>query len=231
MAVVWPSKNNFANGDVLTATNMNNIGDTLNVFNPTSATNGQVWVANGSGSGAYATPAGAFTLIQSISLTSGTTQTISGIPGTYQQLFFRVLNCTVSGGPAGLRLQLNGVTTSTYKQAGRAVYGSTIGTNNYEASSNITGNASGCWLTPGAFVVDTTVLAQYSGWIPFYASASTNYKTVTAVSTGLTSGGVNHGIGESIAYNNGITGAITSVAVNAAGATFTGGTFQLYGVS
>ena len=51
MAVVWPSKNNFANGDVLTASNMNNIADTLNVFNPTSATNGQIWVANVQGQG------------------------------------------------------------------------------------------------------------------------------------------------------------------------------------
>lgn len=58
MAVVWPSKNNFVNGDVLTAANMNNIADTLNVFNPTSATNGQVWTANGTGGGSFQSPGG-----------------------------------------------------------------------------------------------------------------------------------------------------------------------------
>jgi len=74
MAVVWPSKNNFANGDVLTATNMNNIGDTLNVFNPTSATSGQVWTANGSGSGSYASIASATKIMKptSVSVGSGT---------------------------------------------------------------------------------------------------------------------------------------------------------------
>lgn len=71
MAVVWPSKNNFANGDVLTASNMNNIADTLNVFNPTSATNGQVWTANGSGSGSYASIASALKIMKPTSVAVG----------------------------------------------------------------------------------------------------------------------------------------------------------------
>lgn len=93
MAVTWPSKADFANGDVLTATNMNNIGDTLNVFNPTSATNGQVWTANGSGSGSYTTlSSGAFTLLDSSSLATLTTKTVSGIAGTYRALYFSLEN-------------------------------------------------------------------------------------------------------------------------------------------
>ena len=30
MASVWPAKNNYATGDVLTAANMNGVGDDLN---------------------------------------------------------------------------------------------------------------------------------------------------------------------------------------------------------
>lgn len=102
MAVVWPSKNNFANGDVLTAANMNNIADTLNVFNPTSATNGQVWVANGAGSGAFGTVASGLTLVSptTIANTGGTATINTG--GTV----------TFSG--ACTSISLNGCFTSTY---------------------------------------------------------------------------------------------------------------------
>ena len=87
MAVVWPSKNNFANGDVLTAANMNNIADTLNVFNPTSATNGQVWKADGAGSGAYGAIPSSFAQIAAGSMPTGTgTLSITSIPATYKGL-------------------------------------------------------------------------------------------------------------------------------------------------
>jgi hypothetical protein len=87
MAVVWPSKNNFANGDVLTAANMNDIADTLNVFNPTSATNGQVWQANGTGGGAYGSiAAGGMTLLSTTSLVGQNSVTISSINQTYNEL-------------------------------------------------------------------------------------------------------------------------------------------------
>lgn len=226
MAVVWPSKNNFANGDVLTAANMNNIADTLNVFNPTSATNGQVWVANGAGSGAYGS-AGAFTLIQSISLTSGTRHTVSGIAGTYQQLFFRAINVTVSGGPAGLGLEINGNTTN-YRYAERYIFGTSVGTNNYSSTNAINASASSILLSR-VMTVEAAVRNQFYGLIPGYASASTNYKTVQIVSSGLQATGV-HSVGESIGYHDGTTGAITSLSLFASGATFTGGTFQVYGV-
>jgi hypothetical protein len=85
--MTWPTKDDFVDGDVLTAAQVNNIADNLNLFDPTSATNGQVWFANGSGSGAYATPAsGSMTLITSGSLASMSTIIISSIPGTYKHL-------------------------------------------------------------------------------------------------------------------------------------------------
>lgn len=113
MAVVWPSKNNFANGDVLTAANMNNIADTLNVFNPTSATNGQVWVANGSGSGAFSTPS----LDSMTLLASGTFSSANFALGTtwsgYKQLR---LICNGGSYTAGsvFGFRLNGISTTSY---------------------------------------------------------------------------------------------------------------------
>jgi hypothetical protein len=97
MAVVWPSKNNFANGDVLTATNMNNIGDTLNVFNPTSATNGQVWTANGSGSGSYQTLSPAsYTSLATGTISSATTVTISSISQAYTHVELWIFNISLA---------------------------------------------------------------------------------------------------------------------------------------
>lgn len=102
MAVVWPSKSNFANGDVLTATNMNNIGDTLNVFNPTSATNGQVWTANGTGGGSYLSPSGSITQLATAAM-NGTTITISSISGSYKQLWLHMVDCLSNNGTVTIR--------------------------------------------------------------------------------------------------------------------------------
>lgn len=102
MPVVWPSKNNFADGDVLSASNMNNIGDTLNVFNPTSATNGQVWVANGAGSGAFST------LGSGLALVSPTTTANTGGTATINT------GGTVTFSGACTSISLNGCFTSTY---------------------------------------------------------------------------------------------------------------------
>ena len=102
MAVVWPSKNNFADGDVLTATNMNNIADTLNVFDPTSATNGQVWTANGSGGGSFAAPASGYVLVKptSVSAVSGTATINSSGSVTLT---------------SASQIKINGIFTSTYE--------------------------------------------------------------------------------------------------------------------
>lgn len=43
MAITWPAKNNFATGDVLTATQMNNIGDDLNDLNTRVTAAGGFW--------------------------------------------------------------------------------------------------------------------------------------------------------------------------------------------
>ena len=112
MAVVWPSKNNFANGDVLTATNMNNIGDTLNVFNPTSATNGQVWIANGSGSGAYGSLS--VSTFQSITTSASTSATVTlNVTGNnYRMLtLYSEMTTTTNQIP---NVNINGTTTASW---------------------------------------------------------------------------------------------------------------------
>ena len=113
MAVVWPSKNNFANGDVLTATNMNNIADTLNVFNPTSATNGQVWQANGSGSGSYQTlSVNSITQLLTGTL-SGASVTTATISGSYRNLMI-ICRDVEAAGASTWRMQFNGDSTTKY---------------------------------------------------------------------------------------------------------------------
>lgn len=111
MPVVWPSKNNFANGGVLTAANMNNIGDTLNVFNPTSATNGQVWIANGSGSGAYGTATSP--VWSSITSSTSTASTINlSVTGDN----FRQLGLFINSSHSSVTLptfNVNGTTTAS----------------------------------------------------------------------------------------------------------------------
>lgn len=101
MAVVWPSKNNFANGDVLTAANMNNIADTLNVFNPTGAAAGTVPTSNGSGGITYSATSGRTTLASG-NITSNTFFDWTGISQNFTDLQLRLWNArfgaVVSGG-------------------------------------------------------------------------------------------------------------------------------------
>lgn len=119
MAVVWPSKNNFANGDVLTASNMNNIADTLNVFNPTSATSGQVWQADGAGSGSYQTgnfPS--FTQLASVSLSNVSTGTTSTLNFSgYRLAYISYFAADGAGDNSGIQMRFNGDTGSTYTYA------------------------------------------------------------------------------------------------------------------
>jgi hypothetical protein len=78
--MTWPTKTDFVDGDVLTAAQVNNIGTNLNIFDPTSATVGQVWTADGAGSGSFATPSAK--LIQTVrgTLTSNfTTSSASAV--------------------------------------------------------------------------------------------------------------------------------------------------------
>lgn len=219
MAVVWPSKNNFANGDVLTATNMNNIGDTLNVFNPTSATNGQVWIANGAGSGSFQTPtSSAFTSLDSGTL-SGTLKSSATISAVgYKWLYVQVSGITSSGG--AFRPQMTSTPSS--------------GTNQYIRYNELTGSTAGSGgvntIAPQSF----TMLASggtnnFEVWW-YQPTATTGWQYAYANYWGLQSAGTIYSGIQWVAIDR--TAAITGFNFNlSSGGTMTGGTYRIYGVN
>lgn len=222
--MTWPTKNDFVDGDVLTAAQVNNIGNNLNEFDPTSASSGQVWVADGAGSGAYASPGGGLTLLGSVALTSGSSQSVTGIATTYQNLYIRIRNVTVTSA-AGCTLQFGGV-TGQYREATRFASQAAKTADAYD-NTNMTGNQSD--LVVGSF--GTTVRGQFHFWIHDYASASTPRKTV--YKQGTTYDGVStFRVEESLGFTwaSGGDAAITQVTIAASGTTFTGGSLLIYGI-
>lgn len=210
--MAWPTKTDFVDGDVLTAAQVNNIGTNLNVFNPTSATNGQVWVANGSGSGAYATPvSGGWTLINSGTM-SGTSITSSTF-SDYRQLHLDLVGVTVSGAtPVGVRL--NGLSTSIYARLVIQPTSASAWTNDLSTGDTYTslGNP-----------VDTVT---YSVDI-YNASQANAMKNIVSVMT-TTNASWNRKIGFGQAS---IAAALTSVTIlTVGGPTFTAGNYYFYGL-
>lgn len=93
--MAWTTpKTDFANGDVLNATQMNNIGGNLQYLYDNDAT------------------------LLSTTTLSSTSATISGISGAYRHLRLIVRDFTSNSATSNLALQLNGVTTATYEMAG-----------------------------------------------------------------------------------------------------------------
>lgn len=122
--MAWPTKTDFVDGDVLTAAQVNNIGTNLNLFNPTSATSGQVPVANGSGSVAWG---GVQSLTQiATGNINSTTTTISAIPQTYTNLLLFMNNVHTSGSSLNsLNIRCNGNSGTVYTTM---YYGNNAGT-------------------------------------------------------------------------------------------------------
>lgn len=86
--MTWPTKTDFVDGDVLTASQVNNIGTNLNEFDPTGITAGYVLTADGAGSVNWAGAGG--TIVQAVQATvtsgnvstSGTTDVSTGLSVT-----------------------------------------------------------------------------------------------------------------------------------------------------
>ena len=230
MAVVWPSKNNFVDGDVLTAANVNNIADTLNVFNPTSATNGQVWTANGSGSGSYATiVTGGMTQIQTGSLAGITSVTISSIPTTYRTLQLWIYDVYASALGTILRVSPN-----NQPFANAVALAQDSGT----AGTPITSSASavsGACESLGTYM--TNNINQRSQWVytfPNYATApsgSLSWHIATCEFAASDTGTGDRYTGMSTARMGNATAAITSIVIDKSGAaSITAGTYILWGI-
>jgi len=218
MAVVWPSKNNFANGDVLTATNMNNIGDTLNVFNPTSATNGQIWVANGSGSGSFQTVSAASMTSLATGTMSTTTTSITGISASYKDLILEIYGVTF-GSNSAISIGVNN------------------STNNYIGA--ISSCLNGTYTTAGstysyANFTDSSTIRNAGGnnycrvFIPNYNNVTNRCQlfVTSAAEYGL----VTYGSYQAIYNKRDVTAPISSVQI-VTGATPTAGTYRLWGVN
>lgn len=225
--MAWPTKTDFIDGDVLTAAQVNNIGTNLNIFNPTSATNGQVWVANGSGSGQYQAAGGGMTLITSGSLAGVNTATISNIPGTYEHLELNIFNTYTS--VTGNVLVVNPNNTAAAARAvGFYQYGDATTTfvGDADAGAN-PGNIQELVYVPNS----STNRAFWSYRYLNYADTTSERKVITSTSLGVkisTASTIAQGFAVGTMV---LTAAITSLVLSTLGGTnFTAGTYELWGI-
>ena len=169
----------------------------------------------------WGTPAsGSMTLISTTSLASGSSVTISSIPGTYKNLSLVIRNFFPSMNGTNLRLRFNGDANSRYAQVqGFTNLGNASSTSMNIAGGSLTqiGNTSG----ENKTLIETT--------IPDYANAVT-IKVVQSVFYGNsgTSGGFVGTLGLG-GYNQ--TTAITSIDLLPDQGNFNGGSALLYGVN
>lgn len=211
--MTWPTKDDFVPGDVLGSAQVNNIADNLNLFNPTAATNGQVWIANGSGSGAYATPAsGGITVLASGSLSTSALD-LTSISASYKALELVLMDANFST-TNNWGLQLNGLTGPTFGYGAVRQYGTT----NFNQTSGTTfGLDAGTW--------GSGAITQMRFYFPFYSVNRYQlgfYETITRTSA----------IGGYAVF----TYLDAQMIINririfsASGATFTAGTYELRGI-
>ena len=146
--MTWPTKTDFVDGDVLTAAQVNNIGTNLNIFDPTSATSGQVPIADGAGSAAWGSvPSGLAVMTPSAVSVTGGSATINA-------------NGSVSFTSVTTRLNLDGVFTSAYANYLIAWYcqiGTTAGGQAFRFRASGAESSSG--YTYQALTVDSTTVA------------------------------------------------------------------------
>jgi hypothetical protein len=78
MAAGWPTKVTYANGDVFSASDINDTNGTLNYIDPTSATNGQVLTRDSASPGKVKWAAGGGKVLQVVSATYSTSVAVFG---------------------------------------------------------------------------------------------------------------------------------------------------------
>jgi hypothetical protein len=162
----------------------------------------------------WATPAaGGMTLLSTTTL-SGTTTSVTGVSGSYTQLFVRILNPVFNTGGAQIYLGFNS-TTSTFWY------------NNFQSSGTaLAANTTTTWITNGFNQDNTGGGMIYSCLIDAYATS--NRKCFNYYGIGISAGsyrsfGGSGGFGSSTA--------ISSVQISNSGPySFTGGTIEIYGV-
>lgn len=206
-------------------------GDGTNYASTAAGTSGQFLQSAGSGAPVWATPSsGAMTFI-SVTTVSGTPSTVditSGINSTYDDYVVIFENVAMSGTTTQLLLQF-------YKSG--AFQTTTYQSNYIYAASNATTVASAN-VTSNGFVItrqsSTTAANPRSGTINLY-----NLNSTTAYAASCTYMGQNHGssatgLDNVITFGGGSEGTAAAVTqlrfTPSGGATFTSGTFRLYGI-
>lgn len=216
--MAWPTKTDFVDGDVLNASQMNNIGTNLNIFNPTSATAGQVWTANGSGSGSYQAPAsGGMTSLATGTL-SGTTITLSSISSAYNDLILELYGATATTGNAP-EISVNN-STGNYVGVGQA------NNNNTRTEQNSTYTYAQAQFNAFA----TTGGQNYTRfYIPNYNNVVNRCLIIVECAFAIV-GGTTYAV-QQVTYNKrDLAAAVNRIDIYNGGYTYTGGTYRLWGV-
>jgi len=225
MAAGFPVKANYATGDVLTATNMNDLAGTLNYIDPTGKTNGYVLTRNSSATGGLEWAAagggstGGMTSIATGSF-SGSTVNLTSISGSYKDLKLEIRNLQLSTNIEPT-ISVNGL-TGIYNAA--AVW-----------QGGTTGNSSGTYYQNGKTKLELCYdqpKASASISIDIYFHDYTNttsYKLLQANIAFQNTYNARESIwlaGNATTYN-----AITDISLSIASGSFNAGTYILYGVN
>jgi hypothetical protein len=179
-------------------------------------TSGQVLSVSG-GVPAWTTPAGggSLTLLSTTTL-SGTTTTISGISGSYNNLYIIIKNINLASNSTP-RLNFNGATTNLgvgqeYPETAGASPSVTTNNNNNLNTTHLAGNTENIW------VFDV-----------FDYASTTNYKPFRYFGSNLNGSSVRFAYYQNSVFTS--NSAITSVAITTSGTvTQNGGTVLIYGV-
>lgn len=245
MTASWPAKTDWATGDVLTAAQMNGIGEELNDlhtsgssplttkgdlygYSTTNAripvgTNGQVLTADSTQSLGLkwaSASSGGMTLLSTTTL-SGATTTVSTINSSYKDLYVLVTGTTNDTANGSFRIALNGESNNS-TQLGNFYAADAGGAytlyNGY--ASRYAGNNSG--------LLRTNANNQCVMYIENYAS-TTSPKTFDFHWTGYDGNSSNYVQMGAGSYNS--NSAISSIVFSNTGGNWSAGTVLIYGVS
>lgn len=231
--MTWPTKDDFVDGDVLTAAQVNNIADNLNLFDPTLATVGQAWLADGAGSGAYGTVGGGMTVITTGSLAGQTAVTLSAIPQTYKHLQLTIYD--VYGPTNGNQLRVSANGNNTVEGVGLLVVSTASTTAVTAATASATGSTitNMTYMGTSSSVRNQWVFTYYNYTVTPSGTAGWHMARCDAVS-GTASGSSQLTVGTSVGQIK-EEAPITSIVMTGislgAGNTISAGTYILWGIS
>lgn len=191
--MAWPTKTDFADGDVLTAAQVNNIGTNLNLANPTGITDGYVLTANGANSMGWEAlpPPASYTLLTSGTVTNQAEVLLTNISDAYTDLELFVMNPSPHG--SGTALYIDCYTGAT-AAAGSYRMMSTIFASTYTQVNNTGADARlRLWTTPTLSAANSTGNLFRSRFYGYSSTETTKYADGTCINldgSGVPRGGV-----------------------------------------